>query len=160
MNNVFNVNWNRFVLFILPKALQKQLVISLINSCVLPLKTNHSMFLNFKKEANYKVKHTGQIVYLQKMLNDKYDTYLRRIKLENITPKQTLLGYYVEDSKPVFAYTMENAIPVFVYNTIDYYNEFDFKVIIPTTLSAFKSQMKTQINYYKLFSKKYEILEG
>lgn len=158
MNSIFNVNWNRFVLFFLPKSLQNNLLVTLVNSFILPLKTNYKAFLNFKREAEYKVKHNGQTVYLQKMLNDQFDPYLRRIKVENITPKQPFWVFYQEESKAFFVYNIEDSISLFIYNAQDYYNEFDFKVIIPTVLLVSQSQMQAQINYYKLFSKNYEII--
>ena len=157
MTNIFKVNWNRLVKFLVPRPLQKPLLMALLYCFISPLKTNHKSFMGFKIDAEYRVKHNGQICYLQKMLNDKFDKYLRRIRVVNQAPKVALWAYYIEDEKPLFGYELEDDKPLFGYNANDYYNAFDFSVIIPESLLAFTNQMQAQINYYKLFSKNYQI---
>lgn len=158
MNNVYYLNWNRLVTFFIPKVLRKPLLLALIHSAVLPLKVNYSAFLSFKKNAEYKVKHNGQVVYLEKMLNDKFDKNLRRIQVENRKPNIPFWLYYVEDGKPLFIYHIENTKPVYFFRNGYHYNEFDFTVSIPNDLIDFEFQIQAQINYYKLFSKNYKIV--
>ena len=157
MNNVYYLNWNRLVTFFIPKVLRKPLLLALIHSAILPLKANYSAFLSFKKNAAYKVKHNGQVVYLEKMLNDKFDKDLRRIQVENSKPNVPLWLYHVEDGKPMFTYHIADGKSVHFFNKGAHYNAFDFTVLIPNDLIEIKSQMQAQVNYYKLFSKNYKI---
>ena len=158
MNNVFYLNWNRLTTFFIPKVLRKTLILTFINSAVLPLKANHIAFLSFKKNTEYILKHNGQVVYLQKMLNDKFDKNERRIKVDNVKPIIPLRLYYVEDAKPLFSYHIEEGKPKHFFRSGYYYNEFDFIVSIPNDLIESVLQMQVQINYYKLFSKNYKIV--
>lgn len=153
---IYNVNWFRLVREFLPPLLRRPFIVVFVNSCIAPIVSTYNSFLGFKKDADYKVMHNSQICYLQKMLNDNFDPFLRRIKVRNIIPMQPLWMYYPEDEKPLFMYE-EVDFPVYFYNSEDYYNEFDFEVLIPTVLDELKNQMMANINYYKLFSKNYKI---
>ncbi len=156
MNSIYNINWTRFVYQFLPTILRKPTLLAFMITCIKPLSTCYLFFFVFKSDADYRVQHNGQICYLQKMLNDKFDASLRRIKVQNIRPKEPLWMYYPEDEKPLFMYE-EVDFPVYFYNSEDYYNEFDFEVLIPNVLDELKNQMMANINYYKLFSKNYKI---
>lgn len=158
MNNIYNVNWFRLVNMLVLPAVKKPLVLAFINSAIAPIRSNYDSFLGFKNDAEYRLKHNGQVCYLQKVLNDKFDNALRRIVVRNIQPKQPLWVYYPEDNKPVFVYNEVNR-PLFVYNPEDYYNEFDFEVLIPTALNPLVNQISIQVNYYKIYSKNFQIKE-
>lgn len=139
-------------------AVKKPSLLAFVNSVLSPLRTNYAAFLNFKADAEYRVKHNGQVCYLQKMLNDKFDRTLRRIRVKNVKPRQPLWVYVPEDEKPIYVHTSTD-YPVYVYESKDYYLEYDFEVFIPFSLSGLKNRMIAQINYYKLFSKNYKIVE-
>lgn len=156
MTSIFNINWWRLVQSLNLKAFNSSSVLALLNTMICPIRTNYEAYLVFKLDADYRVKHNGQICYVQKMLNDKFDASLRRIKVRNIIPKEPLWAYYTEDNKPLFIYNESNH-PTYFYNPEDYYNEFDFEVLIPTVLGGQVNQMMASINYYKLFSKNYKI---
>lgn len=154
---IYNVNWFRLVREYLLPPLRLRFIMAFINSCTAPINSAHKSFMIFRKDANYRVMHNSQICYLQKMLNDKFDNSLRRIKVQNVPPRIPLWVYYPEDDKPKYIYNEEDEKTLFLYNTGDYYNEFDFEVTIPLVLLEFENQMKAQINYYKLYSKNYKI---
>jgi|SRR5690554_293443 len=158
MNSIYNINWFRLVKMLILPAVNKPTLLAFINSALAPIRTNYDKFLIFKENAEYRVKHNGQICYLQKMLNDKFDHSLRRIRVQNVKPKERLWFYYEQDDKPVFFYNEEDH-PVFFYNPEDYYNESDFEVLIPSVLAAQINQMTVHINYYKLYSKNHQIKE-
>lgn len=157
MHSIYNINWFRLVKMLVLPAVNKPTLLAFINSALAPLRTNYDKFLDFKADAEYRVQHNGQICYLQKMLNDKFDNSLRRIRVRNVPAKARLWFYYPEDSKEVFFYEDEPA--VHFYTPESYYNQFDFEVLIPASLSGQTNQMTTQINYYKLYSKNYQIIE-
>lgn len=158
MNSIYNVNWFRLVKMLVLPAIAKPTLLAFINSALAPLRTKYDEFLNFKIDAEYRVNHNGQVCYLQKMLNDKFDNSLRRIKVQNVKPKEQLWVYQPEDEKPVYVYD-EIDHPVYVYNKEDYYNEFDFEVLIPPFLNTQINLMKVQINYFQIYSKNYQIVE-
>lgn len=158
MHSIYNINWYRLVKMLVLPAVNKPTLLAFINSALAPIRTNYDKFLDFKADAEYRVQHNGQICYLQKMLNDKFDNSLRRIRVQNVKPKERLYFYYEEDNAPVFFYN-EVDYPVFFYNTQDYYNEFDFEVLVPEALASQINLMEIEINYYKIYSKNYQIIE-
>src|SRR5690554_4187701 len=158
MNSIYNINWFRLVKMLILPAVNKPTLLAFINSVLAPIRTNYDAFLSFKEDAEYRVQHNGQICFLQKMLNDQFDNSLRRIRVQNVKPKERLWFYLPEDDKPVFFYN-EVDHPVYFYNPEDYYNEFDFEVLIPSVLTSKINQMTVQINYYKIYSKNYQILQ-
>src|SRR5690554_3494937 len=126
MNSIYNINWFRLVKMLILPVVNKPTLSAFINSSLAPIRTNYDAFLSFKEDAEYRVQHNGQICYLQKMLNDKFDHSLRRIRVQNVQPKERLWLYYEQEDKPVFFYNEED-YPVFFYNPEDYYNEFDLR---------------------------------
>lgn len=158
MHSIYNINWYRLVKMLVLPAVNKPTLLAFINSALAPIRTNYDAFLSFKQDAEYRVQHNGQVCYLQKMLNDKFDNSLRRIRVQNVKPKERLYFYYEEDNSPVFFYN-EVDYPVFFYNTQDYYNAFDFEVLVPEALASQINLMEIEINYYKIYSKNYQILQ-
>lgn len=154
---IYNVNWFRLVREYLLPLLRLPFITAFVNSCIAPIVSAHKSFIIFKKDADYRVMHNSQICYLQKMLNYKFDNSLRRIKVQNIPPRIPLWVYYPEDNKPKYIYNEEDEKPLYMYNAGDYFNEFDFEIIIPVVLLALEEQMRANVNYYKLYSKNYKI---
>ncbi|HEY4543614.1 MAG TPA: hypothetical protein VIG40_03125 [Tissierellaceae bacterium] len=97
--------------------------------------------------------YNSQVVYMQKMLNDYFDPYLRRIRIENNSMDDRVLFYTEPRNKPV------------IFDTKRFFSEkwqrnYDFLVIIPKDVilsEKEKTQMHNLIEYYKLYSKNYEI---
>jgi|SRR5690554_1117709 len=159
MHSIYNINWYRLVKMLVLPAVNKPTLLAFINSALAPIRTNYDAFLSFKQDAEYRVQHNGQVCYLQKMLNDKFDNSLRRIRVQNVQPKERLYFYYEEDNAAVFFYNNGDDKPVFFYNPQDYYNEFDFEVLVPEALASQINLMEIEINYYKIYSKNYQILQ-
>ena len=134
------------------------MLLAFIDSSIAPIRTKYDEFLRLKTDAEYRINHNGQVCWLQKMLNDKFDSTLRRIRVKNVVPRQPLWVYYPADEKPIYIHTSTD-YPVYLYRTEDYYLEFDFEVFIPFSLGGLKNQMNAQINYYKLGSKNHKIVE-
>lgn len=157
MNNIFQINWFRLVKMLVFPAVQKPVLLAFINALLAPIRTKYNNFIQFKTDTDYRVQHNGQVCYLQKMLNDKFDNSLRRIRVQNVPAKPRLSFYQPEDDKSVFFYEDEPLVHFYTPNS--YYNEFDFEVLIPTSLSHYNDQIATEINYYKIYSKNYQIIE-
>lgn len=155
MTNVFVIQWYRFVENLVPNLVKKSLLLAFINSAFAPIRSKYEVFLQWKAESEYKVRHNGQICYLQKLLNDQFDNYHRRIIVENTPPKETLNVYYPQENRPIYAY---NERPFFMYNEDDYFNEFDFTVLIPEEIVPNTHLIRNEVEFYKLYSKNYQII--
>lgn len=159
-NNIYTIDFERKVLWLLPTFLRKigqyQWLISLLE----PLRVLHQDFLMYRRLSNYKLKHNSQVCYLQKVLNDAFDSEQKRIYITNGRFIQPLYIYTTAEDRPVYLGSE------FIYSESDLSAGFeDFTVHIPidikpnnnTALEGLIADMKALINYYKLAAKTYNL---
>lgn len=126
-----------------------------------PVQQLHETFKSFRIESLYKVRHNSQIAYLENVLNDTYDSQLRRIRIANAVFKTPVYFYEPEENREVFFYEPVDNQPVYFHNSDEFVGDgFDFYVFVPPDLEPLilLTQMKGLINYYKLYSKNYNII--
>jgi hypothetical protein len=161
-SNIYNINFRELVNLLTPPILRKLKFTDFLEALLKPLEEVNFNFKIFRNKSIYKVTRNGQIVYLQAVLNDSYDNGLRRIYIEDFPIYEPIYIYPVSDEKPAYLgspylYTDEE-----IYNAV----EFDFLVFIPVeyrpsspeNLNIFLIQIRSLINYYKLASKRYNII--
>ena len=161
MNNIYNIQWLTFVRLSLPIALRQSRLMAFLMVLIKPVQQLHETFKSFRIESLYKVRHNSQIAYLENVLNDAYDSQLRRIRIANAVFKTPLFFYEPEENKEVYFYQPEDNKPVYFHEGDEFEGEgFDFNVNVPPELesSILLTQMKGLINYYKLYSKNYLII--
>ncbi|WP_188621537.1 hypothetical protein [Flavobacterium suaedae] len=69
----------RLALMLLPSAFRKPFLAAMAQINIKPTEALHYNWKLWRNENIYKLEHTGQVCYLRKALNDKYDQSLRRI---------------------------------------------------------------------------------
>ena len=167
MDNVYNINWRTFIILNLPVFLRKIRSIKLLEVFFKPVVLLHLEFLEFRRQALYKVNHNSQICYLQAVLNDSFDNTQRRIIIRNAILREPLWFYEPEENKPVLFYEENDNKPVYFREESEFIGDgADFLVLVPIDLKPTNTQeenallikMKAQIDYYKLFVKNYIIL--
>ncbi len=167
MDNVYNINWRTFIILNLPVFLRKIRSIKLLEVFFKPVVLLHLEFLEFRRQALYKVNHNSQICYLQAVLNDSFDNVQRRIIIRNAILKQPVWFYEPEEQKEVWFYEPEANKPVYFYEESEFLGDgADFLVLVPIDLKptntqeeiAFKIKMEGLIDYYKLYVKNYLII--
>ncbi len=167
MENVYNNNWNNFIISNLPFEERKPKTIKWLNVILKPIVRLHIEFLAFRNQALYKVNHNSQICFLQAVLNDVFDNTQRRIIIRNAILREPLWFYEPEENKPVLFYEESDNKPVYFREESEFIGDgADFLVLVPIDikptntqeLNAFIIKMEGQLNYYKLFVKNYKIL--
>jgi hypothetical protein len=128
---------------------------------ITPIGELYNNFLKYRKRVNYKLSHNSQVCYLQKVMNDSFDSELKRIYIEN--------GIFLQ---ALYIYTPQEELPVYIGREYIIYSDEDlvggqddFIVVVPVqlkpsstiALEGFLSDMKALINEYKLASKTYSI---
>ena len=110
--------------------------------------------------------HNSQIPYMEGAMNDNFDNALRRIRIVNVTFKEPIYFYEPEENKEVFHYEPEDNLPVYYREENEFIGDgVDFIVMVPPDLRpltepaelSLLTQMKGQLEYYKLYSKNYQI---
>lgn len=165
--NVYNINWNRLAVEMLPIALRKPALLAIVTSMLRPLELLHLDFLNFRAASLYRVRHNSQIVYMESMLNDIFDPWQKRIRIVNTVFKTAINFYEPEENKEVFFFEPTDNKPVIFREQNELSGDgFDFMVFVPPALrpsipskeTAMITRMRAEIDYYKLYSKNYNIL--
>jgi hypothetical protein len=162
MENVYNNDWNNFIISNLPYDEIKPKTIKWLNVILKPIVRLHIEFLAFRNQALYKVNHNSQICFLQAVLNDSFDNIQRRIIIRNAILREPLWFYEPEENKPVVFYEPEDNKPVYFREETEFIGDgADFTVIVPDDIvpidtqdfDIFIAKMKGLIQYYKLFVK-------
>lgn len=139
-----------------PSFLRKPILLAFLNAVVTQVGNLHYDWKQKRLEQWYKLSHTGQVCFLQKVLNDTCDPdpiVGRRIYIRdgNAFPRKYI--YTGAENKPVFIGKM------FIYRNAEYLSTgADFIVFAPQEIIDTKiNELNTHILFYKLASKRYQI---
>ena len=164
---VYNVEWPRFVDLFLPNALRQPTIKMWFSSLLKPLNLLHLDFLNFRAEVLYRANHNSQIVYMEAMLNDKFDPLGRGIYIANVVVNEPIWLREPEEQLDVFLYEPENNKPVYLPEPATLIGTgVDYSVCVPALVRPqteaaeldMLTRMRGEIDYYNLYSKNYNIL--
>lgn len=98
----YNLNFRTLVILLLPTFLRKPRFIAFLQTAIVPLSNLHTKFLQRQKEDHYKLDHTWQKCYLQKVLNDAFDVDLRRITIDEGDRYERKYIYTNAEKKPKY----------------------------------------------------------
>lgn len=150
----YKVDWDKLVLLLLPTFLRKPTLFSVIKSLASPISSVHYKFKLLREANILKLSYNGQRCYLRKVLNDRFDSDLRRISIEN--PLQIDQDYI---------YTPTENIPVYlgimyIEENFNYVNgSVDFLVNVPSAILESKlNEINATLDFYKLAGKSYKTL--
>ncbi len=71
---IFNVNFDKWILSVLPSFLRRRVVFGLLRAMCAPIKTLYANFLSARESHLYSITHNGQVCYLRAALNDAFKT--------------------------------------------------------------------------------------
>lgn len=127
-------------------------------SLIQPIIELYAIFSSYRIQALYTLSFTGQVIYLEKLLNDTFNNGGTEIFIEDGGKIAPFIFNTEENEPDLFIYnTEENEPDFFIYNTEEYPGNIDFIVKVPTALVFDDNHMKSLINKYKLAGKNYTI---
>lgn len=129
-------------------------------SLIQPIIELYAIFSSYRIQALYTLSFTGQVIYLEKLLNDTFNNGGTEIFIEDgILKIAPFLFNTAEDADPFYVFnTAETSeANLYLYNTAEYTGNLDFIVKVPTALVFDDNHMKSLINKYKLAGKNYTI---
>lgn len=99
----YKINWDKYLLNVVPYHVQLVRRMDWLKTLLKPFKTIWNTFLSDRSNVLQKMSHNGQVIYLQKVINDLYDANLRRIQIVDgdFANKWWL---YWESENEIFAY--------------------------------------------------------
>ena len=149
----FNVNYKKLVLLLIPTFLRKPKLVAYLHCLTKPVDELYYQWKQKREDDWYKLKHNGQRCKLRKVLNDKLDSTLRRIYIDDGTSYPRKYIYTPAEQKPVYLGKM------YIRSNSEYQNTgVDFIVFVPTEIAETQIHyLRYLINYYKLAGKRYRI---
>lgn len=163
--NVYSIDFEKLAKSRFLTFLRLPLHLIFLNSFVAPIVQLYNQLLSFRTESLYKLNHNSQVIYMQSMLNDSFDNDLRRIRIRNAEIKEPVWFYEPLEEQPVYFYEPDEA-PVYFREDFEFLGGgSDFTVFVPIDLkpialsdfNAYITKMSAKIDYYKLYSKGYQI---
>jgi len=162
MTNVkrYIINYTKLVEQRIPEDFRKDKAIAFFKVFVSPFVLIYNSLLSFRTLLLYKLSITPQVVYLEKMLNDRYDDTERRIYITDGKEYTPLFLYQKSELKPTFLFLKSET--GFLKTLLYLKNEtgqftFDFVVHVPSVVSFNSNELVALVNNYKLASKTFKI---
>lgn len=164
-----NYSWDitKFVTYLLPSFLRKAKQIAWIKACLAPMNTLNADLVQFVTDTRYRLNFTGQVISLQRLLNDKFDNTLRRIYIGDGNNIEKFVARTGSNNPPapeqkVFAtgassYAGED-FAIFATSETGSSELYDFTINIPSALTYNANTLNALVNIYKRAGRKYKIL--
>jgi hypothetical protein len=156
---MYNVDFDDIAKKLIPLRLRKVKALDYLSAILKPLKSLHADFLSFVNTKKYELKFTGQIIYLEHLLNDTYDSTTRGIYI--VDTANIDLTYWFNRGELTSFYYLRNRSegqpPKYLKNRIEYINHIHFIIKVPSGVSFVEVQMRTLIDKYLQAGKNYTI---
>ena len=156
---MFSIDWLFLISTHTPMEWITDIYLAWMKALLSPIISNYNAFIQYRKDALYKVSFNGQIIYLEHILNDTFDNINRGIYIDNVADNRHDYFYNKVELKPnVYLYNLSEGGPhLYLKNKAEYSNLYDFIVMVPTAVTFDNNAMKALVNYYKLAGKRYTI---
>ena len=152
--NIFNIDYHILIQLVLPIRKRKPLRRAWLFALISPVVYMYNLFLFRRTDRLYQLSHNAQVVYMQSLLNDRFDANLRRIFISDTPNISPLFTYTVPEQKYVYLYTTaENNNQTFFTHTEIAIANNGFIVNIPTTLNIDHATLTALVDAFRLPSK-------
>jgi len=156
---IFTVIWSKLVTWHVPDFLRMPVMLAFIKALVIGINDLHTRFLTFRSFVNYQLSITPQVCYMEKALNDKYDTEQRRITIVDASENLPVVLWMKAENKPKKLYTKVEGNPVTLFTkgeTAQF--TVDFIVKVPVFVDFDINEMTQFVNSYRLPGRTFKIM--
>src|SRR5690606_15477534 len=80
---MFKIDWYKFILWNVPSFERLKTRMQWLQLMLSEVRKHWDSFVVYRSAKLYDVNHTGQVIYLEKALNDAFDNTLRRIYIDD-----------------------------------------------------------------------------
>lgn len=158
----YNINWNEYGVMMLPSKWRDRQTIAFVRALVKAINQVYYSWSICRKDNIYKLVNTGQICSLRGSLNDKFDSHLRRIYIDDGSEKDTTYIYTEAEAQGVYTNTEDesNAGTLYIYTEAETSDSgYDFIVYVPFQIVNLRIyELRAHINFYKQGGRRYAII--
>lgn len=160
MDKLFNIDFKRLALLWVPTFRRMPIALNFIWCLIFPLEAMYIEFLKRRKQNLIKMNFNYQKFSMERRLNDAFDPLERRIEITSSVQYEGIYLFTEAEDDPYYSKTQwlygdEN--PIYLRTEAELYSEYDFIVKIPNT-AINMNQLRAEIDFYKLISKRYQIV--
>lgn len=154
--NIYNINWNKLVSWLIPSPLFKPKLFAWLKGLVSPINKTHGDLLTFRKQKLYELGITPQVCYLQKLLNDRFDYVGRGIYISDGTKSTDVWLALDSENNDLWLPLDGETEPIWLPldNEVGA-NAAHFVVNVPTNIVFNEAIAKSLLNKNKLPSRRY-----
>ena len=128
----------KYAQYVLRPSLRKRKIFAIISIFLLPLIFIYTLFKSYRKQAINKLNINGQVIYIEKVLNDRFFLKNREIYITDIAGKESYLYHRREGGGK--KHIQQRGEGNYSGN---------YMVNIPSFLSTYENEIKNLIDYYK-----------
>lgn len=161
---ITNINWYLLINWLLPVRLRTSTVFAWLMALLTPVRqTLYGRFKNFERKAWYQLKYqTGQVAYLEFVLNEAFDPVLKRIRIAPGTLAANYLYIFLAwEAQDLSIFRDVENEPVFLYSDMEYglgaAGSVDFVIKVPYNLPTEELTLRALADRYKRDGKSYSI---
>ncbi len=156
--SVFNINYERLITLLLPTRLRGATIQDLLKAFLKPFQILFNQFISYREATIITLTHTGQVMYIEHILNDTYDEDQRRIHIDDGDEYRypEFLYNYSEGQQALELNNYDNG-QIEMNNAIEFNLINDFVVKIPATLPSDDNAIREMVNRYKQAGKRFKI---
>lgn len=168
----YNINWLLFIKRNVAHLRRKPIRLAWLRALIAPVVNMYLQFMAKRAEVLKRLQYNGQVIYLEKGLNDTFNvnypaTFALPIYIGDPSLTIPEVVFYADTDSmntPAIYADSDNMTELVIYADIDYYNAYDFIVWVPITLYDFTvnpekiTEIRAFVNLYKQCDKNFNIL--
>ena len=151
----------------MPPFLRQLKIIAWLNTLIKPLVDVYNNFIAYRQNTIYSLSFTGQIIYLEKLLNDTYNNGLAGIYIQDgLLITKTYIWHKAEGCPKTYLFhKAEAAAKTYLWHKSEANSMYDFIIMVPSAIYVTLTQNNNQginnmialVNKYKLAGKRFTI---
>lgn len=146
----------KYAQYVLRPSLRKRKIFAIVSVFLLPLIFVYTLYKSFRKQAIDKLSINGQVIYIEKVLNDRHFLKNREIYITDIAGKESCLYYRKEEQIPSYLHKRSEGAEIkYIQQRGEGNYSGNFTVNIPSFLSAYEDEIRNLVDYYKPAGRSY-----
>lgn len=157
--NIFSIDLNLLAAWLVPKRIRKTRTMAFLRLLVSSFIFIYQDFVRFRSATLYDLMITPQVCYLETMLNDRWDSTLRRIYITDGAEYPALYLYQDAELQEIDLYRDQESQPKYLFTDgeVDGSVLDDFIVMVPVTVLFSAATMRSLVLLKRLPGMKFKI---
>lgn len=154
----YRIDYKRLAELLLPTFLRRNIIISFLRVMIIPIIDIYNEFTTYKNAVSKRLDFNGQVMYLEKMLNEEFKLVSNTIYISDATTIPVLyLHHTAELQIPLYLWANKGGILI-RKSEVDFSGDFIINVPVALNTAESMTKIKTIVDHYKYTGKRYKII--